>query len=231
MRYLSGCTSPRYEQALIDRGDVGLLIQPGSYAASRILPFPYWAADNACYPPDDDPKRKEPWRAATWCRMIGALHDLGPFVPPCLFILVPDWPFDHDRTLERWDRWRTVAEVLDQPLAFAIQDGATVDNVPWDEFHVAFLAGTTEWKCGYGAYEMAVEARKRGRWIHMGRVQPGRIDWASMIGCDSADGTFMKHGEPGEMLVRLSAALDRNQPRLSQSMASAAVLGQEGEGE
>lgn len=224
MIYLSGCTAPRYERAIIDMG-IGLLVQPGSYAVERVQPFPYWAADNACYPPDDDPKRKKPWDAGTWARMLGRISHLPTADQErCLFALVPDWPFSHDKTMERYDRYSDVIRAFRLPVAFAIQDGATVDTVPWNEIDVAFLAGTTEWKCGEPAYEMAVEARNRGKWVHMGRVNSdARFNgWAALIGCDSADGTFMKNGKPEDMVDRIRVWIDNETPRLTQMGAQVA---------
>lgn len=211
MIYLSGCTAPSYEQAIINMG-VGLLIQPKTYAPKRVLPFGTWAADNGCYPPEN------PWSCAKWARMLGAIEDAQLSWP--LFCLVPDRPFDHEGTLRRWERYAPVVVAFGYPTAFAIQDGATVETVPWDQLDVAFLAGTTGWKCGEPAYEMALEARNRDKWVHMGRVNSWeRLDWASRIGCDSADGTFMKHGKPEDMVARLRVWLDSNSPRLTQKAA------------
>jgi hypothetical protein len=214
--YLSGCTGPRYEQAIIDMG-VGLLIQPSSYAVERVRPFPCWAADNGCYPPDPD------WSPRKWLSMLGAIHDARLEGDPlCRFVLCPDMPFDHDATLRRWERWHWMISDFGLPVAFAVQDGATIDSIPWDWLDVAFLAGSTEWKCGEDAYNLAVEARNRGKWVHMGRVNSwDRLDWASRIGCDSSDGTFMKHGKPEEMTARLKVWLDSNEPRLTQMGAQA----------
>ncbi len=217
--YLSGCTSPSYEQAIIDLG-VGLLIQPGSYMAERVKPFACWAADNACYPPD------ESWSPAKWLRMLGTIDDLDEETKAkCLYLLAPDMPCDHQKTVERFRKWLPALRVLGLPVAFAIQDGATVDTVPWDEFEVAFLAGSTEWKTGEEAYIMATEARRRGKWVHMGRVNSWeRLDWASTIGCDSADGTFIKHGKPAMMVERIAVWLANDAPRLTQMEAQVAQV-------
>lgn len=217
MVYLSGCTAPKYQQALIDLG-VGLLIQPNSYHPRNVEPFAWWAADNGCYPPD------ESWSPTKWLRMLGELDALDDETKlRCLYLLVPDMPFDHHETMARWYRWSPVAYAFGLPLAFTIQDGATVDEVPWGEFEVAFLAGSTEWKLGEQAYRMAQEARDRGKWVHMGRVNSWeRLDWASTIGCDSSDGTFMRFGKPDEMVARLATWLRNDDGRLTQRHAQIA---------
>lgn len=217
MIYLSGVTSPSYEQRLTDLG-VGLLIQPGSYAAPRVEPFGAWAADNACAAVVDGEVTRNPaWSCAKWARMLGAIRELsfGAQIK-CLFALVPDWPLDHHRTVYEFMEYESIVRGFGLPIAFAIQDGADVETVPWDDFEVAFLAGSTEWKTGEQAYVMATEARRREKWIHMGRVNSwDRLDWASRIGCDSADGTFLKHGKPEEMVDRLANWLAKDAPRLT----------------
>lgn len=202
---------------------VGLIIQPESYGVDRVVPFPVWAADNGCYPPDDDPKRKAPWSAARWGRMMGGISALDDEVRArCLFCLVPDWPFSHEKTMERFRKYAPVVRAFGLPLAFAIQDGSTEDNVPWDDFDVSFLAGTTSWKLGRECMDAAYRSRARGKWVHLGRCNSWRrMDWASYVGADSQDGTFMKHGAPTEMTGRLKVFLDNNAPRLTQKAAVA----------
>lgn len=222
MIYLSGCTSPSYEDDIIDLG-VGLLLQPGSYTPARALPFPAFAADNGCCKiVDGSPTLNVSWSVARWARMLGAIFELGPDRRRCLFALTPDWPCNHTFTLEMFRTYSPIVRGFGLPVAFAIQDGAEIPTVPWDDFDVAFLAGTTEWKCGHDAADFAIEARNRGKWVHMGRVNSwDRLDWASRIGCDSADGTFMKHGKPEEMVARMAEWLAKNAPRLTQRGAVA----------
>lgn len=142
----------------------------------------------------------------------------------CLFALVPDWPFSHERTMFRFRKYADVIRAFRLPVAFAIQDGATDATVPWEDFDVVFLAGTTEWKLSREAMNFAYRARARGKALHMGRVNSGDrlVNWASYIGCDSVDGTFMKHGSPADMVARLKSFLDADAPRLTQ-MAAAVI--------
>ena len=52
---------------------------------------------------------------------------------------------------------------------------------------------------------IAAEAKARGKWIHMGRVNSERrYRYAADIGCDSADGTYLTFG-PDQNLPRLMA--------------------------
>lgn len=77
------------------------------------------------------------------------------------------------------------------PIAFVAQDGCEVGLVPpWWMFDALFIGGTTEWKLGHTAARLVAEARARGKWTHMGRVNTlRRLRYADAIGCDSVDGS------------------------------------------
>lgn len=114
----------------------------------------------------------------------------------CLFLNAPDvfdierGIGDHDATLEQWNEWRPFLSMTGFPLAFVLQNGSTIDNVPWDELDAVFIGGCTTWKLGPEAEEIAAEAKRLGKHVHMGRVNSAkRIHYAKSIGCDSVDGS------------------------------------------
>lgn len=52
------------------------------------------------------------------------------------------------------------------------------------------IGGSTGWKLGPAARALVCEAKRRGQWVRMGRVNSlKRIAYAAEIGCDSIDGT------------------------------------------
>lgn len=52
-----------------------------------------------------------------------------------------------------------------------------------------------EWKLGEAAAWLVSEARGRGKWVHMGRVNTrARLRRARDVGCDSVDGTLLAQG-------------------------------------
>lgn len=125
------------------------------------------------------------------------------------FAVVPDEPFDSVGTLALFRQLQPAVQEIGVPVAFAAQDGCDVLGVPWDDLDVLFLAGSTEWKIGPIAERLAREARERGRWVHMGRVNSfRRLRIAEWFGCNSADGTFLAHG-PDKNLPQLLRWLDR----------------------
>ncbi len=144
-----------------------------------------WCADNGCfgkgYPGD------EKWLA--W--LAKNAHDAA----TCLFATAPDVVGDAVATLERSTPWLQPIRDLGYPAALVAQDGLEDLEVPWDLFDVLFIGGSTEWKLGPAARELIREAKDRGKWVHMGRVNSERrYRYAHEIGCDSADGTYLTFG-------------------------------------
>jgi hypothetical protein len=126
----------------------------------------------------------------------------------CLWAVAPDVPFDAAGTLAESLPWLARIRELGIPAAFAAQDGCDELGVPWDAFDVLFLAGSTEWKTGPVAEQLAREAKARGKTVHMGRVNSlARLRTAEWFGCDSADGTYLAFG-PAKNLARLTDWLD-----------------------
>lgn len=152
-----------------------------------------WCADNGCfgkgYPGDDE------WLA--W--LASSADDAG----SCLFATAPDVVGDAAATLARSAPFLPKIRALGFSAALVAQDGLEDLPVPWLDFDVLFIGGSTEWKLGAAARELVAEAKARGKWVHMGRVNSERrYRYALQIGCDSVDGTFLTFGP------------DTNMPRL-----------------
>ena len=78
-------------------------------------------------------------------------------------------------------------------MAFVTQDGCTSQLVPWDDVDALFVGGTDAWKLGEPRYELCAEARDRGKWVHMGRVNSmTRLRACKVSNLDSADGTHVR---------------------------------------
>lgn len=141
-----------------------------------------WAADNNCW------GRHYPGDQAWFSWLSEQAHDAY----SCLFATAPDVIGDARETLERSIPWLPEIRRLGFKAGFVAQPGCLDLDVPWDEFDALFLGGTDEWKLGPGARDMVGEARSRGRWVHMGRVNSlRRFHYAAAIGCNSADGTVL----------------------------------------
>jgi hypothetical protein len=165
-----------------DHPNLGRLVTPRHFCSLAEHRGWAWAADNDCFQGLDP---------AAYFRMLQALKG----VPGrCLFVAVPDVVADAlatARLFEIW--WRAVAR-HGLPVALVAQDGlellGTWMAMVWPRVDALFIGGSTEWKLGASAELLVAEAKRRGKWVHMGRVNSDRrIRYAASIGCDSVDGT------------------------------------------
>ena len=154
-----------------------------------------WGADTGCF---TNPDKYDEEEYLAWLR--DRLYALN----RCLFATAPDIVGDPKATLERSLPVLPLIRDLGFPAALVGQDGLESLKIPWDSFDCLFIGGTTEWKLSEGAYSLAREAKDRGKWIHMGRVNSWRrIKAAAISGYDSVDGTYLVFG-PDRNFKRLT---------------------------
>lgn len=167
----------------LDEGTIGFMNTPN--IGNRLGDW-VWAADNGCY--SGNYVGDEKWLA--W---------LDSFTPEqrsrCLFAVAPDVVGDSGATLTRSRPWLWQLRWLGYSPAFVAQDGLTDETIPWDEFDVLFIGGTTKWKMGATVRGLIAEAKRRDKLVHIGRVnsQFRYLAFAAM-GCDTADGTYLAFG-------------------------------------
>lgn len=111
--------------------------------------------------------------------------------PGLLWIAVPDVVGDAKATRESFERcWIEVAGF--GPLAYVGQDGAEAIEHPWECFRCWFVGGTDKWKLSSASASMVAEAQRRGKLVHVGRVNSmRRLQAAFDLGVDSVDGSGM----------------------------------------
>lgn len=141
-------------------------------------------ADNGCF--------SGKWTHDSWLTFVMAIPRHYRFtVAPDVFD--PEGGECHLATLERWERYGGVLERMGHTPAFVLQEGCTPDNMP--DAPAYFIGGHDGYKLGEVAAACIAEGRRRGAWCHMGRVNSlKRMRYASSIGCQSVDGTFIKYG-------------------------------------
>jgi hypothetical protein len=177
---------------------IGAIVTPASH---RRLPADLiWAADNGCYAQGDTFRLG---RYLDWLsRPVGSLT-------LCLFATAPDVVGDAEAT------WKRSAPILPQlralgyPAALVAQDGFDVEATNWDAFDVLFIGGTNAWKrTERGGYAAIAEAKRRGKFCHVGRVNGGAFLRAvAGAGADSADGTGLVYA-PDVLWPRVTGWLD-----------------------
>lgn len=194
------CASSDVITAMVS-GQIGLIDAPDNTGRAGVIEAhaggAVWCADNGCF--------ADGWEEGKWWRFLtGNAYRAD----TCLFAVAPDVVGDAWRTHIKSLPWLPKIRALGYPVAYVAQDG--IDKhpmMPWDDFDVLFIGGTTEFKLGPVAREYAAEAKRRGKHVHMGRVNSRRrLEYARAIGCDSADGTFLTFG-PKTNLPRLLAWL------------------------
>ncbi|HTZ62677.1 MAG TPA: hypothetical protein VMB51_01080 [Solirubrobacteraceae bacterium] len=162
--------------------NLGRLVTPRHFCSLDQHEGLAWAADNDCF------QRLDPH---AYCAMLDAL--LG--APGrCLFVTVPDVVADAHATARLFEIWWRALARRGLPAALVAQDGLehlySWLTFVWPRIDALFIGGSTEWKLGPAAHALAIEAKRRGKWVHMGRVNSARrIRYAASIGCDSVDGT------------------------------------------
>ena len=187
--------------AMID-GRIGYIDTPAQ--GNKRPPGVAWSADNGCF--------SDKWDADKWWRFLEANAYAA---ADCVFAVAPDVVGDAAATLELSAPWLPRIRALGYPAAFVAQDGQESLPVPWDGFDVLFIGGTTGWKLGPHARALVDEAKRRGKWVHMGRVNSERRwKYADAIGCDSADGTFLTFGPDVNLPKLLAWTRNNDQPSL-----------------
>lgn len=157
-------------------GKVGHIHSP---QAKRNPPGPFefipYALDNGAFIAGDN------WTEDRWLAMLEWAKLSG---QPPLWALVPDVVGDRLRTLRKWDIYSPVLKRYGWPLAFAVQDGMTPEDVPRDA-EVIFVGGSTEWK--WQTVTLWCNAFQR---VHVGRVNTYRRLWyCHDAGAESCDGS------------------------------------------
>lgn len=166
-------------EAAMTRGLLGFIATPrqGNRRPAGVT----WCADNGCFSDKFD-------EGAWWAWLVANAGDAS----TCSFAVAPDVVGDAAATLERSRPWLGRIRELGYRVAFVAQDGIEATEVPWDDFDALFVGGSTEFKLGPIAEAVIVEAKARGKWVHVGRVNSRkRFQQFAELGVDSVDGTFL----------------------------------------
>src|SRR5439155_24193033 len=137
---------PRGREAM-RTATLGHIATPAS--GHRIEPGVHWCADNGAYTgryPGDE--KYLAWLSAR------AVH-----AGRCAFATAPDVVGDAAATLARSIPMLERIRAAGYPVALVAQDGLEHLSIPFDSFDVLFLGGSTAWKLGPAAADLAAQAR------------------------------------------------------------------------
>jgi hypothetical protein len=182
--YLSVPPVADEHRRLVVSGDVGVMLTPRvRRKIDACKAWPVWAADNGCF------TAGESFDLDVYLEWLRAMK----VVSGCLFATAPDVLGDASAT---WKRSRGVLPKLRElgyRAALVAQNGIT--SVDWDAIDCLFVGGDDAFKSSEIADRLCREARARGVWTHLGRVNSEtRALRAKAIGYQSADGTLLRFG-------------------------------------
>jgi hypothetical protein len=165
---------------------VGHLLNPTRVTRTyEWLPF---AVDNGRFAASACGK---PWDGE---QFVAYLHNVASMGHAPLWVVVPDVVGDADQTLRSWGEWSDRLSVFGWPLALAVQDGMTPQDVPSDA-DVIFVGGSTDWK--RRTMSMWCEVFDR---VHVGRINTERWLWeCDEAGAESCDGTGWFRGRQAQL--------------------------------
>lgn len=192
---------------------MGFMLSPGAgVRLDLVMGMPH-ALDNGCY------SQGERFNLDAF---YGWLGEMEPARDTCLFAVAPDVIGDAAATCAR--SLPTLAELRRRGwrAAYVAQDGETVTSAPWGTFDALFVGGVncpacvlrmslrgmpavTGCRCfkWHGVRPLVTEAKRRGLWVHVGRVNSGKnVIRAARMGADSTDGTYMRFN-PTEAIERM----------------------------
>ena len=199
MLYLANPCGSESISAAMSEGVIGFIDTP-KQGNRRPADVP-WCADNGCF--------SEQWEPSQWWRFLTAN---AADAATCLFATAPDVVGDARATEERSRPWLARIRDLGYPVAFVAQNGMEFSTWDlWDEIDCLFIGGTTDWKLGSEACNLAALASSMGKWVHVGRVNSERrFRYAQAIRADSCDGTYLTYG-PSKNLTNVLAWQRTNQ--------------------
>jgi hypothetical protein len=206
MLYLTGSgINPKTTPILAAHPMIGALATPASLALNYVEPFRHWGADNGCF--------AQPHKF-TMSGYLAWLRRMLPIANRCHFATAPDVVGDAAATWERSRPTLPQLRAAGYRAALVAQNGLEDMDVAWSEFDALFIGGDDAWKLSACAHSLVGEAKRRGKWVHMGRVNSlRRLQIAADFGCDSADGNFLAWG-PDQNLPRLLRWLTLFEPSL-----------------
>jgi hypothetical protein len=194
MIVMPACSSGWFWHCLArETGRLGHLFSPRAQRG----PWPWlpYALDNgafSCWEPVSNTFDSEKWQANEhYWRQLLFWAQAAPF--PARWAIVPDVPGNADATIAQWGKYAAEVIAARIPLAIAVQDGMTPEQVRrlTPKAEVIAIGGSTEWK--WATVEMWAAEFPR---VHLLRCNaPGKLQYLHDLGIESTDGTGWNRGD------------------------------------
>lgn len=164
----------------------GSMTTPYELHATRPIKEGAWyGVDNGCFTRPFDPER-----------MSRLLSALALYRSKCLFVTVPDIPWNNGKrvfcahaALDLFAEWSSHPMFDGWSLAYVAQNGSESLPIPTSASAV-FIGGDTDWKMSHHAVSVIRRAQLNGLHVHVGRVNSKkRINYFRALNVDSVDGT------------------------------------------
>ncbi len=158
-----------------------------------------WALDNGAFPAWEN---KTPFDFDRFYYTLDKCRE----VKKPKWVVVPDVVANKDETLRQWFEHSPRIAEFKIPLAFAVQDGMTPDDVPGNA-DVIFVGGTTRWK-----WKNLMLWTMNFPRVHVGRVGSERMLWmAHEAGAESCDSSgWFRMGDNPERVGGLIRYLEES---------------------
>jgi hypothetical protein len=208
--YLTGKSTDASREAAKTMPNLGVLVTPATANYRNHLgDYEFFGVDNGAFSGKFDER--------AFYKLLDNIRELG-HAAKAIFVAAPDVVGDWAATLKRSEPHLDRIRDAGFPVAIVLQNGATVETVPWDRIDALFVGGDNDFKLAMKdgkldpkAEMMPIikEAKKRGVPIHFGRVNSAqRLEMVhfGMLG-RSADGTFLNFGKSDEQLEKVKSWL------------------------
>lgn len=208
--------SGRSKEAIGDPSKWGIML---SYSAtgrelSAIKSGALWFMDNGAFSGHFDPLN---WRRR--------LLKFSAYASTCLGIILPDHVIfidgkfaggDWKKTLELAQIYAPFVRTLGLPVAYALQNNHDPELIPWHLFDTLFIGCADEYKFSGAVREIGLEAKRRGKWVHHGRVSGKKKINMVADYTDSIDTTAPVYGDDRAREIERWAgdSMIRSQPLL-----------------
>lgn len=168
---------------------LGHIWSPGG--TITVYPELPYALDNGRYAIEENGGNWDGDRFLDHCDQIRHLSK------PPLWIVAPDRRRDAAATLELWREWEPQLRKYQVPLAFVLQDGIRLEDIP-ETAGCLFVGGSDQWRYPL-LPEIVTFGKATHRPVHVGRVNGDRLWQCHRIGVTSTDGSGYHRGDPKQL--------------------------------